>query len=46
MWDRDGRSIRYSCGDPETYNMSIEIFRVFPDAADIVRLTQTRWDNF
>ncbi len=45
-WDREGRSIIFHLGDPETNNTSMEIFRVFPDSTEYIRLTRTGWDNF
>ncbi len=44
-WDAAGRSIIFSCGDAETRNRSMEIFRVFPDSTDYIRLTRTGWLN-
>jgi Tol biopolymer transport system component len=44
-WDATGESIVFFSGDPETGNRSLEIFRVFPDSTDYIRLARTGWDN-
>lgn len=44
-WDACGKSIVFFMGDPETGNTSLEIFRVFPDSTDYIRLARTGWSN-
>jgi Tol biopolymer transport system component len=44
-WDATGESIVFFSGDPETGNRSLEIFRVFPDSTDYIRLARTGWRN-
>jgi Tol biopolymer transport system component len=44
-WDREGKSIIFFFGDIETHNTSLEIFRVFPDSTDYIRLARTGWNN-
>lgn len=43
-WDREGKSIIFFKG-PETGELCLEIFRVFPDSTDYIRLTKTGWSN-